>query len=287
MKKIIWVFATIAALSAAGFLFPPVFSGRVILPQGITLGGFAFRWYGLILASSVVIGYLVARKNSWRFGISGEEVDDLAFWLVLASLISARIYYVLSMGTYYIDHPSEIVRIWHGGLSIYGALIGGALFLYFYSRKKIYSSAQLFDLVALSLPLSQAFGRLGNFFNYEAFGRPTDLPWKMYVPAVFRPEQFANNNFFHPAFLYELAWNVLVCCLLFAMRGRVKNGVICLSYVGLYSVGRFFIEPLRLDSALLGSFRLDQLVAFGGVVLSMFFILFIYWKDKKIKPLAA
>lgn len=268
------------AVSAAALL-PTVFSGRLVLPQGFVLGGFSFRWYGLILAASVLIGYAVARSQSWRFGISHKEVDDIAFWVTIVSLISARIYYVLSLWPYFSGHLSEVPKIWHGGLSIFGALIGGAIFLYLYGRNKIYSPGQLFDLAALGLPLSQAFGRLGNFVNYEAFGTPTGLPWKMFVPPAFRPEQFSDAAYFHPAFLYEMIVSLIIFAVLFAMLGKVRRGVIALSYLALYSLGRFFIEGIRVDSAFVGDYRIDQLAAFVGVVVPMFLILLVYEKARK------
>ncbi|MGE5392329.1 MAG: prolipoprotein diacylglyceryl transferase [Candidatus Saccharibacteria bacterium] len=282
MKKRLTVIASIfAGLIVALLALPPVFSGRIVLSQGLVLGDFTLRWYGLILAAAVLIGYWVARRNSWRFGIGKEEVDDVSFWLVLVAILSARVYYVLSLFPYFAEHPAEIVKIWHGGLSIYGALIGGTLFLYLRSRRRIYSAGQLFDLVALGLPLAQAFGRLGNFFNYEAFGLPTTLPWKMYVPPAFRPLQFATYDFFHPTFLYEMIWNLIVFAVLWNLKGRVKHGVLAMSYLGLYSVGRFFIEPLRLDASYVGNYHLDQLVAFSVAIAAMISIFFVYSRSDR------
>lgn len=253
------------ALAAIFLFFIPAFKGNIQPNPIISLGIFNLKWYGLILALSILSAYLIARKNSWRVGIGREEVDSLTFWLVLAGLLGARAYYVLFDWPYFSAHPSEIYKIWHGGLSIYGALIGGLIFVLVYSRKKAYDKFQLLDLVALSLPLAQAIGRFGNFLNQEAYGYPTALPWGMYIAAT--------KQFHHPTFLYEVFWNAVVFLILLKLIGRFKNGSLAFAYLGLYSLGRFFIEPLRVDSVFIAGFRVDQVVAFVAVVFSvgMFF----------------
>jgi phosphatidylglycerol:prolipoprotein diacylglycerol transferase len=128
------------------------------------------------------------------------------------------------------------------------------------------------DVIAPSMVLGQAIGRWGNFFNEEAFGRPTDLPWKLYISPAHRPPEFRNDDFFHPTFLYESLWDLLVFVMLvWWVRPRVRRhpGAIFFSYIGLYSVGRFFIESLRLDSFWLGSLRVPQLASVAGVLVAV------------------
>lgn len=261
MKKITWVISTLMLAVLIYFIFFPAFAGRLIINPMITLGFFQIRWYGLILALSIFLAYFLVRKNSWKFGINKTDIDDYAFWVVICGILGARIYYVLFNYGYYAQNLSEIYKIWHGGMSIYGAILAGIIFSWIYVRGKAYTFFQLFDLVALSLPLAQAVGRLGNFVNQEAFGSPTDLPWKMYVAPKFRPTGFESSSFFHPTFLYEIILNVIVFLILRKLFGKVKSGIIGWSYLLLYSFGRFFIEAIRLDSFFLAGFRVDQVVA--------------------------
>ncbi len=264
-------------LVAAGcliyFLIIPAFSGRLLISPSLQLGPVTFRWYGLIMAMSVMLGYLVARKNSWRFGIAISEIDNFSFWLVITSFLGARIYFVLFAWKYFAEYPAEIVKVWHGGISIFGALITGVVFTYFWSRKKAYSFKQLFDLIALAVPLSQALGRWGNFFNQEAYGEPTALAWKMYIQPQFRSNMHSDENFFHPTFLYE---SLLLIGLFFLMKkllGRVNPGVLGLIFLAGYSLIRFFVEPLRLDSVWFHGIRVDQLIALAVIIISGIFIL--------------
>lgn len=282
MKKLYWVIGTIIAVLLIYFVFIPAFAGRVLINPSFSMGFLEIRWYGVILAAAILAGYLVARQNSWRFGISSTDIDDFSFWAVIAGIIGARLYYVIFSYDYFSQNPGEIYKIWRGGLSIYGALIAGIIFAYFYVRRKAYSFWQLFDLLALGLPLSQAIGRLGNFVNQEAFGLPTNLPWEMYVAPRFRPQEFSQAQFFHPTFLYEAIWNIIVFLILYRLVGRAKSGVIGWTYLLLYSLGRFFIEAIRLDSFFIYGFRVDQVMALVLVIVSGSVILS---KQREIKKI--
>jgi len=257
---------------AIDFFFLPVFRGSLIISPSINFGIFTIRWYGVILAAAILAGFFLARKYSWTFGISEKEIDDLSFWLVLTGILGARIYYVLFSFSYYLNAPSEIIKIWHGGLSIYGGLIAGFGFLFFYTLRRAYSFYQLSDLIVLALPISQAIGRLGNFVNLEAFGLPTNLPWKMFVDQAHRPFEYIGYSFFHPAFLYEILLNLFVFVALFFLKTRFKNGILTYIYLALYSFGRFFIESIRLDSFFVLGYRADQIVALIIFVFSIFMI---------------
>ena len=223
------------------------------MSQGFAVGGLTVRYYGLILGLAIVTGYLVARENAWRFGLGTDSVDRFAFWAIIVSFICARLYFVLFELDYFSNNPAGILRIWEGGVSIYGAIIGGFLFALLYSRGKAFSAWQLLDLAALSMPLAQAIGRFGNFVNYEAYGSETNLPWKMFVPET--------GAFHHPTFLYEAIANLSVFVILFRYRGRLKPGNLALLYVMAYALVRFLIEPLRVDSVFVSGFRADQVVS--------------------------
>jgi len=228
-------------------------------------GSLSIHWYGIILAVAILVGFFLARKNAWKFGISPSDVDDYSFWLVIVGILGARFYYVLFNLSFFSNNFSEIYKIWHGGLSIYGAILAGIVLCWFYVRDKAYNFYQLFDLIALSLPLSQAIGRLGNYVNQEAYGTVTNLPWKIYIAA--------DKQYHHPTFLYEMILDVIVFLILRKLIGEVKVGIIGWSYLLLYSFGRFFIEAIRTDSFFIGGARVDQVVALILVVISGIVIL--------------
>lgn len=280
MKKVYILLLIVASILLTFFIFIPAFRGDLTIPQSINIGPLVIRLYGIILAASILVGYLVAYKNSWRFGIAKTEIDNLAFWLVVVGVISARIYYVIFEYSYYSINLDQIYKIWNGGLSIFGALIGGFIFLLYFARKKAYSIFQLLDLVALSLPLAQAIGRLGNFINQEAFGLPTNLPWAMYVQEALRPAVYLNQSFFHPAFLYEALGNLIIFFVLTRCLGKTKNGHIFLFYLIGYSILRFFVESIRVDSSWISGFRVDQVVALLVFLCSSFLLIRHSFKSK-------
>ena len=273
MKNFYWTISLLALVAAIYFLFIPAFAGTLAINPVIEVGAFHIRWYGLTMALAIFVAYLVSRHHSWRFGISKTDIDEYTFWVVIVGLIGARAYHVLFNLSYYSADWTESYKVWHGGISIYGALLAGLIFTYFYTRKKAYSFSQLFDVVALGLPLGQAVGRLGNFFNHEAFGLPTNLPWKMYVPAQYRPGQFLQDSFFHPAFLYEIIVNLAIFFMLQRLVGKTKAGTLGWVYLGLYSLGRFFIEGIRLDAMFWQGFRANQVAAVLLLVVSGIVIL--------------
>ncbi len=270
-KAVIIVLGLITVSLLAFFIFVPAFAGKLAINPVIALGNFEIRWYGLIMAAAILAAYFTARKNSWKFGISTEDVDDYSFWVVIIGFIGARLYFVGFNYDFYAQYPKEIYQVWHGGLAIYGAILSSLAFTYIYARRKAYTFPQLFDLVTLALPLGQAVGRLGNFINQEAFGTITNLPWKMYIPA--------DGAYHHPTFLYEIILDLAVFGVLYRLVGKVKSGVIGLTYLLLYSIGRFFIEGIRLDSFFIGSFRVDQIIAFVLVIVSGGLILRKYAKN--------
>ncbi|OGE88087.1 MAG: prolipoprotein diacylglyceryl transferase [Candidatus Doudnabacteria bacterium RIFCSPLOWO2_02_FULL_49_13] len=263
MRKFIWPLSTLAALLLIYFVFIPAFSGNLVINPVIDAGFFHLRLYGLTMGLAIASAYFCARHLSWRFGISKQAVDDYTFWAVIVGFLGARIYYVGFNWSYFGQNLSEIYRIWHGGISIYGGLIAGLIFTVIYSRKKAYSFYQLFDLVALSVPLAQAVGRFGNFFNQEAFGTPTALPWKMLV----------NGQFVHPAFLYEAAADIIIFLILLKFIGRTRPGAIGWTYLGLYSLARFGVEAIRNDSFWIHGIRVDQVTAVSVLIISAIMLL--------------
>ncbi|MGG6241132.1 prolipoprotein diacylglyceryl transferase [Nodosilinea sp. AN01ver1] len=270
-----------AIASAAGF--GPL--GQLASPGPIAfqLGPITIRWYGLLITTGLLLGINLAQRLGQRRGLDPERIGDLAIWLVLGALPGARLYYVLFEWPRYADRPLSALAIWQGGIAIHGAILGGAIAALLFARRYKLSFWQLADVVAPALVLGQAIGRWGNFFNSEAFGSPTSLPWRVYIPPIQRPPGLGNVAYYHPTFLYESLWNLgvlgLVLWLFFwGLRhpGRLKTGTIFLVYFATYSLGRFWIEGLRLDSLMLGPLKIAQVVSLTGIALGMVGLLWLY-----------
>jgi phosphatidylglycerol:prolipoprotein diacylglycerol transferase len=224
-------------------------------------GPLAVRWYGLLIASGVMLATTLAHREAIRRGQDPDRLLNLIVMAVLIGLAGARLYYVLFNWEYYGSQPLRIFAIWEGGLAIHGGLIAGAAAAVWYCRSASLSVAVTLDILAPGVAIGQAIGRWGNFFNQEAFGVPTDLPWKLYIDPYYRPTHLKTFEYFHPTFLYESLWNLLVFGILwFGLRKRLEGrpGALTLCYLGLYSLGRFFVEGLRIDSLMLGSLRAAQ-----------------------------
>lgn len=250
---------------------------------GPTIGPLPIRWYGFLIASAVLIGVSLASYLAKRRGVNPDLISDLSLWLVVAAIPCARLYYVAFEWEKYADNPTEIFAIWHGGIAIHGAMIGGLLASLVFARLNQIRFWQLADLVAPALILGQAIGRWGNFFNSEAFGRPTDLPWKLYIPPAQRPLGYTQFEYFHPTFLYESLWNLGVFALLMTLffrglkqPGSLKTGTLFLVYLIAYSSGRVWIEGLRMDSLMLGPLRIAQIVSLTCIAVGSVGLVWLY-----------
>lgn len=243
-----------------------------MLAVAFSIFGLEIRWYGLLIASAVLIGTVLALKEAKRKGVKEETLIDMLLFAVPAAIIGARAYYVIFMWDYYSKNPSQILNIRGGGLAIHGVIIAGALVAIIFAKVRKENFWTLADIVAPSLILGQAIGRWGNFANQEAHGGPTDLPWGIMIDGVK----------VHPTFLYESIWNLLVFGFLLWYRRKkaTVEGEIFVLYLMLYSVGRFFIEGLRTDSLMLGPFRVAQLISLAIIISGGAYLI---WKKKKIK----
>ena len=253
------------------------------------LGPVAIRWYGLLIASAVLIGVSLSQYLAEKRRVNPELLGDLAIWLVLGAIPCARIYYVAFEWPQYAQRPEDIIAIWKGGIAIHGAILGGTIAALIFAKIQRVSFWQLADLVAPSVILGQAIGRWGNFFNSEAFGGPTDLPWKLYIPPNSRPPGYANFEYFHPTFLYESLWNLTVFGLLLTLffrdlqgKIRLKTGALFLVYIAAYSSGRVWIEGLRTDSLMFGPLRAAQMVSLTGIVLGLGGLAWLYLLDRPL-----
>jgi len=225
----------------------------IIDPVAISIGGLSIRWYGLIIAFGALVGLLMAIREGRRFGLSSDFFLDLILFGTPAAIIGARLYYVAFQWDYYRERPGEIFQIWEGGIAIYGALIGAILVGIWYARKKKVPFLRLADICAPSLIVGQMIGRWGNFVNQEAHGGPVTeeyLRETLHLPGFIVDQMYIDGQYYHPTFLYESVWNLLVLLLLLALRRwrPLRAGELFWTYLMTYSLGRFFIEGMRTDS---------------------------------------
>ena len=219
-----------------------------------TIFGVHIYFYGVILALAIVAGAFISEFFGTKFfELKKETVIDLTPYLVLFGIIGARLYYCMLNSDFYLRFPTEILAVRHGGISIHGAILGGLIGLIVFSKRHKISALKLADVSVIGLSIAQAIGRWGNFFNSEAFGTPTDLPWKLYIAPQYRPIPYQGYEYFHPAFLYESILDLIIFgLLLLAVKffPKRKDGNLALVYLILYSVARIFVENFRIDSVL-------------------------------------
>lgn len=218
------------------------------------LGPLPLRAYALCIIIGIGVAlWLGERRWTARGGQRG-DVTEIATWMVPFGIIGGRIYHVITSPQAYFGDGGEPVKalyIWEGGLGIWGAITLGGVGAWIGCRRRGIPLPAFADALAPGIVLAQALGRLGNYFNQELFGRPTDLPWAVEIDPAFRPDGFADQATYHPTFLYELLWNVGVAALVIwaDRRFRLGHGRAFALYVAAYTVGRFWIEALRIDPA--------------------------------------
>jgi len=242
------------------------------------LGPLVIHPYGLIVALAVFTGFLLAYSRGPSYQVKKEDILDLPLILAIPTLFGARFYHVLHFWDFYSNNPDKIIVFWQGGLGIFGALIFGLGTLIFWAKIKRIKIFSLLDLLSPSVALAQSIGRLGNFFNREAFGPPTNLPWKIYVPPSNRPPQYLQNEFFHPTFFYEAIADFLIfLILIFFSRKLKKNpGVVFFLYVMLIGVSRFGLEFLRVDTWVLGTIKVGQILSMVAILSSFCFFILVF-----------
>lgn len=220
-----------------------------------SIGHFSIYYYGVIMAISLTIGVFVASLITKKFypDFNPDMIYDIAPYIIIGAIIGARLYYCLLSFPYYYQNPSEIIKLWHGGISIHGAILGGLIFGIIYAKIHKLPILKLCDIFSYGLVIGQAIGRWGNFFNSEAFGRPTMSFLKLYIPIYKRPVEFMQYEYFHPTFLYESILDVCVFLILFFVIRKIakgKDGIVFFSYLILYSIVRLIVEQVRIDSVL-------------------------------------
>ena len=235
-------------------------------PVAFSIFGYSIRWYAIMLTCGILAGFFLLLVRGKKRGLSEDDTYDIFLYVVPLAVLGARLYYVLFELDYYLDHPADILAVWKGGLAIHGAILFGALGVFLACRKKKIPFFKLADLVIPGVALGQAIGRWGNYFNMEAHGTETALPWAI---KVFEGGQWITV---HPTFLYESIWDLAICLvLIFAVAPKAKyHGRVTAWYFILYSAGRFFIEGLRTDSLYIFGLRTARVISVllfvGGLV---------------------
>lgn len=229
-------------------------------PVAFHILGKPIYWYGIIIATAVLIGIYLAMDYAEKLKYDPEMILDFCLFAIPAAIVGARAYYVIFKWDLYRDHPIDAVKIWEGGLAIYGGVIGGVITAIIFSKRRKVLFWDIADICTPSLILGQALGRWGNFFNQEAYGYPISNPkWQWFPAAVYID---ANQQWHMATFFYESAWNLIVFFILLYMKRRRKfSGEIFALYLVLYSFGRLVIEGLRMDSLYWGPFRVSQLLS--------------------------
>lgn len=245
---------------------------------------FQIKWYSFLMCIALIIGIILITREAKRFKISDDYITNLIFWTTIIGFIGARLYFVVFNWDYYSINPNEIYKIWEGGIAIHGGILFGGLFVILYTRKYKVNTLKIFDIFAPALLLGQAIGRWGNFFNGEAHGPATTLGFlqNLHLPQFIIDGMYIGGTYYQPTFLYESIWNLLGVIILLILRRRkyTKIGNIAGMYLMWYSIGRFFIEGLRTDSLMFGSFKMAQIVS---IVLFLVGLLIIILSKKKSK----
>jgi len=227
--------------------------------SSFSVGQLTIHFYALCIITGIAAAIWIGRKRYANLGGNPDDVSEVAIWAVPFGIIGGRIYHVITSPSQYFGtngNPIDALRIWEGGLGIWGAISLGAIgaYLYFRTHKTSLNFRQLLDSLAPGVIVAQAIGRIGNYFNQEVFGKPTDLPWGLEIDPANRPNGFESYSTFHPTFLYELLWCLVVAALLIKLPGVLKQitskqGDVFALYIFGYTAGRVWIENLRIDEA--------------------------------------
>ncbi|AYF54449.1 prolipoprotein diacylglyceryl transferase [Clostridium botulinum C] len=252
-------------------------------PIAFEIFGLEIRWYGIIICIGMILAYFLAFKRSKLYNIDFDKLTDIFIVSLPISILCARLYYVIFNWSYYSLNLYDTLNIRQGGLAIHGGLIGAIISSYLMSKYKKINYLDLLDTVAPPFILAQAIGRWGNFFNGEAHGGIVSQQFISHFPNFIQKGMFLDGAYYHPTFLYESIWNLLIFILLVILSKKyLQKGSIFFLYLILYSLGRFFIEGLRTDSLMLGSLRMAQIISFIFIIVGIVLFIKVNLKNKHV-----
>ena len=266
---------------------------------GITIGNnfVLIPYYGMILTFGALMAAWLAGREARRRGLNSDLVWDGLIWCLIGGIIGARLWHIFTpspslvaagKGTaFYLTHPLDILNTRQGGLGIPGAVIGGGLALWLFTRRRKLNFGTWADCAAPGIALAQAIGRWGNYINQEVYGAPTNLPWKIKIDRAYRLPEYIDQEYYHPLFLYESLYNLANMFFLLWLarryKDRLKPGDLLLVYLIVYPVGRFFLEFLRLDSAMIAGVNANQVFMAIVAVVSAGLLFWRHWKRPEAK----
>lgn len=254
-----------------------------INPVVFQFGPIAIRWYSISIVTGMVLAVWLAIREAPRKGMTSDDILDFILIAFPIAILGARLYYVAFEWKYYQNHLNELLATWKGGIAIYGALIAGALVMLIFSWKRKINAYDFLDITAPGVMLAQSFGRWGNFFNQEAYGKA--VPHLNYLPKFIQHQMYIDGSYRVPTFLYESLWNLLGFTLIMSVRhrpGLLKRGEAAWFYLIWYGCGRFVIESMRTDSLMLGGLRVSQWLSLILVILGL--VMTYYGRTKGQQP---
>lgn len=270
------------------------------MPTGFSIGPLYIRFYGILIMLGAIAAAFLAEREARRRKLNSDIVWDGLIWVLIGGIIGARLWHIFTpppsmlvldsatgklVNPYFIHGMPQILdilAIWKGGLGIPGAVIGGALALYLFCRRRKMSFLLWADIAAPGVALAQAIGRWGNFFNQELYGKPSTLPWAITIDPAYRVPGYEQFSTFHPLFLYESLWNLFNMGLLLWLgrkwTAKLKDGDLFLVYLIGYPIGRFFLEFIRLDSPRAGTININQTFMLVVIVIASALLI---WRHRK------
>lgn len=238
--------------------------------------GFNVYYYSLCILLGVIVAYILITREGKKQGLPKEFISDLIFYTLIIGILGARVYYCVFNLDYYLANPSEILKIYNGGLAIHGGVIAGLIFVYFYTKKKNISFIKILDIVAPAVIIAQSFGRWGNFFNQEAHGGIITYQnlKNMHIPEFIINGMHIEGKYYYPTFFFESIWCLIgFIILMIARRNKnLRKGFQIGFYFIWYGIGRFFIEALRTDSLMFFGLKIAQIVSLIGIIIGIIII---------------
>ena len=238
--------------------------------------GFNVYYYSLCILLGVIVAYILITREGKKQGLPKEFISDLIFYTLIIGILGARVYYCVFNLDYYLANPSEILKIYNGGLAIHGGVIAGLIFVYFYTKTKNVSVTKILDIVAPAVIIAQSFGRWGNFFNQEAHGGITTYQnlKNMHIPEFIINGMHIEGKYYYPTFFFESIWCLIgFIILMIAKRNKnLRKGFQIGFYFIWYGIGRFFIEAFRTDSLMFFNLKIAQIVSLIGIIIGIIII---------------